>query len=96
MSNWINNLRNWQRILIAAFFGNLGAALWILPFWMPGKEMVKPTGAETEWTNIHWLFLLFGTIAIAISLKLTRIDKLFNLAIGLLSKLKGNQKGAQK
>lgn len=96
MSNWINNLRNWQRILIAAFFGNLGAILWILPFWMPGKEMVLPTGIETEWTQTHWIFILFGTIAIAISLKLTRIDKLFNLGMGFLAKFKGNQKGPQK
>lgn len=93
MSKWINNLRTWQRIGIAAFFGNLGVILWVLPFWLPAKEMVRPTGLETQWSNIHTMFIVFGTIAIGVSLKLARIEKLFNLGVGFFSRFTGKQKG---
>ncbi len=93
MSKWIENLKNWQQVVIALFFGILGVALWVLPFYLSGKEMVKPTGAEIKFTEVHWLFLLFGTIAIAISLRLSRIDKLFSIGTGFLSKFSNSKKG---
>lgn len=93
MSKWMENLGDWQRVLLALFFGVLGAALWTLPFYLSGREMVRPTGLETEWTQTHWLFILFGSLAIAVSLKLSRIEKLFNISIGILSKFIPKKKG---
>lgn len=88
----MDSLSKAQQIAIATFFGLLGVVLWTLPFYLSGKEMVRPTGIESEWTEMHWLFILFGTIAIAVSLRLSRIDKLFNLASGFLSKFSPKKK----
>ncbi len=92
MSKWIESLANWQKIILATIFGLLGITLWVLPFYLTGKEMISPTGIETEWTQQHWIFILFGTIALAISLKLSRLDKLFNMSTGFLSKFLSKKK----
>lgn len=93
MKKLMENLKNWQQIVIATFFGLLGAGLWIWPFYVTGKEM--SANQETKFTELHWLFILFGTIAIALSLRLSRIDKLFNLGTGVLSKIVERLTGKQ-
>lgn len=92
MSNWINNLRTWQRIAIAAFFGNFGIAATVLPFYFTGKILAE--GETAEWSQVHTIFVLAGLLSIAISLKLTRLDKLFNIGAGFLARFSGKQ--AQK
>lgn len=90
MKNLMDKLKKWQQVVIALFFGVLGALLWIFPFFIEGKEMVK--GEDAEWANIHWIFILFGTIAIAISVQLSRIGKLFDIGTGFLSKFTAKNK----
>ena len=92
MTKWMEKLSGWQKVALAAFFGLLGVVLWTLPFYLGGREMISPTGVKSEWTEVHWFFLLFGTIAIGLSLKLSRLDKLFNLGTGFLSKFAGAKK----
>nr|WP_299488572.1 hypothetical protein [uncultured Allomuricauda sp.] len=91
MSKWVDELGKWQRIVIATFFGLLGCALWLVPFWFETKEMAK--GQEASWPTVYYFFLLFGTVAIALSLKLSRIEKLFNISTGFLSNLSSKKKG---
>lgn len=82
----MDSLANWQKILIALFFGILGCALWTIPFLFETKNMAK--GQEASWPVAYYFFLLFGTIAIGISLRLSRLDKLFNIGVGFLAKKK--------
>lgn len=90
MSNLMNNLSKAQQVLLALFFGILGCALWTIPFLFETKAMSK--GAEASWPTAYYFFLLFGTIAIGISLRLSRIDKLFNIGTGFLSRLSNKDK----
>ncbi|MEM8506247.1 MAG: hypothetical protein AAF717_00395 [Bacteroidota bacterium] len=81
----MNKLGKWQRVLFATFFGVLGAVLITLPFYLGGKEMVKGTGTTVEWSNIHYIFILAGVIFVGVSLKLSRIEKLFNISTGIFT-----------
>lgn len=91
MTKWMDKLGNIQKVVLATFFGLVGCALWIIPFFIETKEMAK--GEEGNWPTVYYFFLLFGTIAIALSLRLSRIDKLFNIGTGFLTKLSNKKKG---
>ena len=90
----MQKLSKWQQVLLALFFGLLGSALWVIPFWFETKEMAK--GETAEWPTAYYFFILFGTIAIALSLRLSRIDKLFNIGTGFLTKFGANKTGTKK
>ncbi|BFP39484.1 hypothetical protein FGF1_03290 [Flavobacteriaceae bacterium GF1] len=90
MTKWMDKLGKWQQVLLATFFGLLGCALWVIPFWFETKGMAK--GQEASWPTAYYFFLLFGTIAIGLSLRLSRIDKLFNIGTGFLGKFTNSDK----
>lgn len=90
MTKWMEELGKWQQVFLAVFFGVLGCALWVIPFWFETKEMAK--GEEASWPTAYYFFLVFGTIAIALSLKLSRIDKLFNIGTSILSNMGSKKK----
>ena len=90
MTKWMDKLGNIQKVALATFFGLVGCALWIIPFFFETKAMAK--GGEGSWPTVYYFFLLFGTIAIALSLRLSRIDKLFNIGTGFLSKFSNKKK----
>lgn len=91
MTKLIDTLSKWQQIALATFFGILGCILWVIPFWFETKDMVN--GEDASWPTAYYFFLLFGTIAIALSLKLSRIEKLFNIGTGVISKFVPKKKG---
>jgi len=92
MTKIMEKLSKAQQVVLALFFGLLGVALITIPFYMGGKEMIKPTGVEYEWTTIHYVFESFGIVFVAISLRLSILDKLFSISTGFLGRFFGNNK----
>ena len=86
MTAWMNKLGRLQQIILALFFGVLGCALVVIPFYFETKDLVD--GKEAEWPAVYYIFIISGLICVAISLRISRIDKLFNMATDFISKKK--------